>query len=202
MKIAKNLAGTRFGRLTVEKRLPNKNGIIQWLCKCDCRNTIVVRPAELNNGHIKSCGCFRKEGRKPKHGMSGSKLNQVWNSMKGRCMNPSDRAFRYYGGRGITVCDEWRNSFQSFYDWAVANGYQSGLTIDRIDNDGNYEPNNCRWVTNAEQQKNKSTNIRVMYGGEELTLRQVAEIQGVCYSTAYDRYRRGKYTVLQEGASQ
>ena len=154
-----NLTGKRFGRLKVIKYYgSNKNGRALWLCQCDCGNTKVVLGNSLLSKLTFSCGCYNKEYSKElhsKHNMSSSKLYKVWGGMKTRCYNKNFIYYCNYGGRGIKVCDEWKNDFSKFYKWAINNGYKEGLTIDRINNDGNYEPNNCRWVTRAEQNRNK-----------------------------------------------
>ena len=153
-----DLTGKRFGRLLVVEKSESKNGYAAWLCRCDCGNEKIISGNELRKGKAKSCGCLRKEVATKtfiKHGKTNTLLYEVWKSMKARCNNLNNKRYSSYGGRGITVCDEWRESFQAFYDWAMINGYREGLSIDRIDNDGNYEPSNCRWATASEQQKNK-----------------------------------------------
>ena len=157
-----NLIGQRFGRLTVTKRAGSdkscRNAI--WECKCDCGSVSLVTTGHLTSGHTRSCGCLKKEivndGQfKQLHGKSHSRQYSIWAGMKARCSYPKDCKYHLYGGRGITVCDEWRNSFKAFYDWAMANGYRDDLTHDRIDSNGNYEPSNCRWATYSEQNKNR-----------------------------------------------
>ncbi len=145
-----DLTGQRFGRLVViEEAGRASDDRIRWLCQCDCgKKTSTPSTKTLRNGTCKSCGCIEKEKpNKQTHGMSDTKLFYVWNGIKQRCYYKKHKSYSDYGGRGITMCDEWRENFQTFYDWAMANGYQEGLTIDRVDNDGNYEPGNCQWIT-------------------------------------------------------
>lgn len=125
------------------------------------------------------------------HGMCHTRLYQIWNGMKQRCQNSKTINYRDYGGKGISVCEEWNNSFKSFYDWAMANGYRKHLTIDRIDNKGNYEPTNCRWATNKEQQNNTSYTRLYTYNGETFSIMQWAEKTGIHPNMLYKRLRRG-----------
>ena len=122
--------------------------------------------------------------------LSDTRLHRIWSNLKQRCYNPKRPDFKYYGGRGITVCDEWKNEFQAFYDWAMSNGYQDNLTLDRIDSNGNYEPSNCRWATMKVQTNNKRCNIRVVVDGKEKSLKELSNETGIKYTTLYMRYRK------------
>ena len=190
---ALDLTGQKFGRLEVISQEPSKNGRAMWLCKCDCGSVAVVMGKLLRNGGTKSCGCFREENRSnlnKKHAQYKTRLYHIWQHMKARCNNEHNRKFPAYGGRGIRVCEEW-SEFLPFYEWAIANGYSDNLTIDRIDNNGNYEPSNCRWATNKEQQNNTRKNRLVSHNGEVFTVAQLAEKYGIKKATLWARAIRG-----------
>lgn len=153
MKAATNLTDRRFGRLLVVERAGSKDGNAAWRCNCDCGNTVVVKSNNLLSGNSKSCGCLEKEqriARMTTHNLTNTKLYKTWESMKKRCYYQGHKAYKNYGGKGVTICNDWRKDFRKFYDWAIKNGYAEGLTIDRIDPRGNYEPNNCQWLTRSE----------------------------------------------------
>lgn len=158
-----DLTGQKYGKLTVVKRLKSKpypcgGSSTVYLCKCECGNEITALAGNLKRGHTTSCGCVQSEARKKvhtKHGASNHRLYNTWTNMKQRCYNPNSRDYKNYGERGISICEEWKNDFQAFYSWAMANGYKDNLTIDRIDVNGNYEPSNCRWVTMLVQRHNR-----------------------------------------------
>ena len=159
----KEMVGQKFGRLTVVQREgTSSNGCATWRCRCECGNEVVVTGGNLRSGNTTSCGCFFKEmvasnntKSKTTHGKTNTRLHTIWSDMKQRCGNPKDHFYYIYGGRGISVCDEWKNDFQAFYDWAIHNGYRDDLTIDRKNNDQGYCPDNCRWATWKEQANNK-----------------------------------------------
>lgn len=171
MSALKDLTGQRFGRLVVVERSGSDNQKrAMWKCCCDCGCIQVVGSGNLLRGLTQSCGCLKSEKlrkRSTVHGKRNNRLYCVWVNMKKRCSNPIAHNYHRYGGRGITVCDEWLHDFQAFYDWAIANGYDENApygqcTIDRIDNDRGYGPDNCRWVDTATQNRNKSNNRKVV----------------------------------------
>ena len=188
----------RFGRLTVIKRnrdkFIGKRKYVMWLCKCDCGNVVTVYATHLQQGRCKSCGCLKREKlikRNTTHGLSNTRLYQIYADMKDRCYNQNNSCYKDYGGRGIVVCNEWLNSFRNFYDWSIANGYKKSLTIDRIDVDGDYTSDNCRWSIQVEQQNNKRNNHLLTYNGETKTLSQWAKelgIKGVTLSARINIY--------------
>lgn len=161
-----DLYGKRFGRLTVIERGKNSNnGHACWICQCDCGKEVIVNSSDLRSGKQISCGCYNrerfiKEQRQIKHGLRKHKLYGVWRSMKERCTLKTHAVYKDYGGRGIGICEEWKNDFKKFYDWAIQNGYNEGLTIDRIDNNKGYYPENCRWVTMKIQNTNKRNTLK------------------------------------------
>lgn len=157
-----DISGYKFGRLTViEKSGSHKKGYALWLCCCECGETTIVRSDKLKSGNTMSCGCLMSEKfseKKVKHGLSKSPIYTVWRGMKSRCYNKNHVGYKNYGGRGIEICDEWKEDFERFYIFCVKNKWRKGLEIDRINNNGNYEPSNCRFVTPSENNKNKRNN--------------------------------------------
>lgn len=194
-----DMTGQKFGRLTVICRTenyitPKGTKFSQWICKCECGNTCIARVNDLKFGRIKSCGCLHKElakQRRTKHSLSGTKLYMIWKSMKQRCSNQNNKDYPNYGERGIKVCDEWSRDFQAFYDWSTQNGYIEGLSIDRIDTNGNYEPVNCRWITIKQQANNLRKNINITFNGTTHTLSEWSDITGIKYKTLMQRYVNG-----------
>jgi hypothetical protein len=187
-----DLTGQKFDKLTVIKRDCSKNGKALWLCRCDCGNEIIVNSNSLRSGNTHSCGCLQKEIVKniglanKKHGMFGTRLYQIWADMKRRCENKNFEQYHYYGGRGIKVCDEW-NSFLVFQQWANLNGYRDDLTLDRIDPDGDYYPDNCRWATWEEQENNRRNNHLLTYNGKTQTISQWARETNIPKNTLLAR---------------
>lgn len=186
------LLGVKFGRLTVEAfHGKDKKGALRWRCRCDCGNESLVSTGSLNNGTIRSCGCLKVDAAREAnrtHGLSKHLLYSVWAVMKDRCYNSRNESYVRYGERGIQVHEEWVKDFKAFYDWAMANGYKEGLTIDRIDNDGNYEPGNCRWVTQDIQNQNQgrtklNLELVVKVRDDPRSHRAISEEYGVAEST-------------------
>jgi hypothetical protein len=193
-----DLTGQRFGRLTVVKRQgTSKDGQKTYLCRCDCGTERVVKSGNLRSGKTKSCGCLSRERtakrnvENAKHGGCGSRLYGIWYDMRQRCSYEKSINWHLYGGRGIKVCDEWQNSFKPFKEWAIANGYEDGLQLDRIDNDGNYSPENCKWSTRIEQGNNRRTCVYVTIDGITKTVSEWCRKTGVNRMVAYGRIRRG-----------
>ena len=197
MSKLKNLSGQKCSRLLVVERAENnKFNQVQWLCKCDCGNTKIVKAQSLVSGECKSCGCLKKEQDfiniiKVKHRKCNTRLYNIWRDMKWRCNSPKSKRHKFYYDKGIKVCQEWQEDFMNFYDWAMANGYKDNLTLDRINNNGNYEPKNCRWATITEQNNNQSNNIRIKYNESEYTLSELSKIYNIKRATLYDRIKRG-----------
>jgi hypothetical protein len=193
-----DMTGQRYGKLVAIKRVPIpehiKSHSAWWLFKCDCGKEVEINSLHVRNGHIKSCGCWQRE-RLTKHGMTNTILFSKWNRMLERCRNHNRRDYKDYGGRGICVCDEWKKDFMAFYNWAVESGYKEGLTLDRINNDGNYEPSNCRWATPKEQANNRRSSVFLTYNGETHTVSQWAEIQHIPRDTLDRRMRQCGWSV-------
>ena len=198
-----DLTGQRFGRLTVIGLADTNTRKTYWVCQCDCGKLKNVRSDSLLSGAIRSCGCMKKEQDKKNLINTNMKKTQeagfkrgntrlyiIWRNMVKRCCDVHDARYHRYGGRGIAVCDEWREDFIAFHNWAMENGYSEDLTIDRIDNDGNYYPDNCRWSTAEEQARNRSTNIKITIGNATKTLTEWCEIFEVDYKTVLSRYNR------------
>ena len=187
-----DLTGQRFGRLIViEIYKKDKQHHYYYKCKCDCGNYKVVADYNLRNNSTKSCGCLSREN-KIKHNKSNTKLYRKYYAMKQRCYNSKYSRYFDYGGRGIKICDEWKNNFMSFYNWAINNGYQENLSIDRIDVNGNYCPENCRWITMEEQQSNTRKSHFIEYNGEKHTIAEWSRIIKVSPNTIRFHLNRGR----------
>lgn len=193
-----DLAGKKFNRLLVLEFAYIKKQTTFWKCKCNCGNIVIVSLGHLKSNHTKSCGCLKKEiisnkvKRQTKHNLRHTRIYETWVNMKTRCCNENNKNYKNYGGRGIKVCEEWLdkdNGFINFYNWAMDNGYNDTLTIDRIDVNGNYEPSNCRWVNMQKQNNNRRNNHIIIYNGERKTLEEWSRILPINISSAELRYR-------------
>lgn len=189
-----DLTGKRFGRLTVIKPHRTKGGRCGWLCKCDCGRETVATTSDLKDGNTSSCGCLRSEitlARSKTHGKSSTRLYDIWINMRQRCNNKNSPSWERYGGRGIKVYSEWNMSFDKFMKWALTSGYKDELTIDRIDVNGNYEPNNCRWATVKEQANNKTNSRIETYNGISASVATLCEMFGKDHSLVNGRLQKG-----------
>lgn len=195
---ARDITGMKFGKLTAIKRVGTADNYRSiWLCQCECGKTKEVIISYLFSGKTSSCGCEQNkkgmENHRAKHLLSGTRLYNIWNGMKMRCYNTNNTYYTDYGGRGITVCDEWKNDFKTFYDWAMENGYNENAkigecTIDRINNDLGYSPSNCRWVSMGVQAINKRKTIMVTIDGVTKPLAIWCEEYGESRNKIYQRY--------------
>ena len=199
MKYKQDLTGLRFGRLTVlsyAERHPSAGGSrsAYWLCKCDCGKEKIVNGNHLKSGAIKSCGCLHKETLpNVKHRLSDSRLYSIYKDMYRRCYNRKNKSYPEYGERGIRVCAEWRgvDNFVNFYTWAMTHGYADNLTIDRIDFDGDYSPENCRWVDIYQQANNKRNKVNITIDGVTKTRAEWCREYGINYRTVCTRMSKG-----------
>lgn len=194
---APDLTGRRFGKLIVIEKVEYNRKIRStiWRCRCDCGNEKNVAHTSLTRGICRSCGCLYRESAQKNgkyHGDSQSRIYRIWYQMIKRCHDPKTVQYERYGGRGIAVCDKWRTSYFSFRDWAVGNGYAENLTIDRIDNNGNYCPENCRWISMDEQANNKRNTIYFEFLGYRKSLKQWTDFMGWSCKKYYARHERGK----------
>lgn len=189
-----DMTGKRIGNLVVIRQAKVRASNAKWICRCDCGKYIIVPGPELRSGKRTSCGCKRVKHRPAsyKHGLSHTRLYSEWRAMKTRCYCKSQNSYGRHGGRGIIVCDEWLHDFITFKDWALSHGYIEGLTLDRIDNDGNYTPANCRWVTQKVQSRNKCNTIYVLFRGKKTTLVEAVESLEIPYQKAIYKYRKGQ----------
>lgn len=189
----------RFGRLTViREHGRDKRQHVTWLCKCDCGNYRIVRGYALRSGATKSCGCLRHDTFLKtfhKHGLTHKRLYNIWSGMKNRCYNVNEPAYKWYGARGIRVCDEWKDNPVAFCEWAECNGYDEHLSIDRKDNNGNYCPENCRWTNMKTQSNNRRNNRRYTYKNKSLTVREWSEATGLPYKLLQNRLCRNHWSI-------
>jgi len=192
------LTGTSFGRLTVVSEAaphqePSGRSCRHWLCRCECGSVTNVAHADLRSGHTQSCGCLQRErtsASRRRHGLAGAPIYITWRGMKDRCSNTHRADYLYYGGRGITVCDRWNDSFENFLEDMGQPPFE-GATIDRIDNDGPYSPENCHWATRMQQQNNTRANRLLAYKGATMSLTQWARTRDMPVSRLRSRLRRG-----------
>ena len=197
-----DLTGRRFNKLIVVEKAYKNGYFVYWRCKCDCGNETIVYSGNLTGGVTRSCGCYNKERIKEAnvtHGDSDTRLYSIYLGMKNRCYNKNEPAYNRYGGRGIKVCDEWREKgtgFVSFKQWALKNGYSDKLTIDRIDVNGNYEPSNCRWADIYTQANNKRSNRYFIYNGVKKSMAEWSKDLGISYSVI--QYGLSKHKPLKE----
>lgn len=202
MSQIKDRTNIRYGRLVAleldKEKTKTSNQGAYWLCMCDCGKEVSVRGNTLGR-NANSCGCLQKELNKTKpnrltHGKSHSRLANIWYHMVGRCHNEKDYNYFRYGAKGITVCEDWKADFLKFEEWAFSNGYNEGLSIDRIDPTGNYEPSNCRWATFDTQANNKRKTLWIEFNGERTSLKQAYNLSDakVTYTTAKARYHKGE----------
>lgn len=197
MSRIKDLTGQRFGRLTVIEFVgQDKHKRALWKCKCDCGRECVKNSKHLTPAGTKSCGCLLSEvtiARSTIHEMSYTKIHQTWSRMKQRCYDLNFIGYDYYGGRGIAICDEWRDDFVAFYNHVskLEHFGEDGYSLDRINVNGNYEPGNVRWATAKEQARNKRSTVMVEYDGREISLQEAAEYYGINYVAIKARWAHG-----------
>lgn len=184
----KDLTGMKFNKLTVIG-IASRNPLY-WECKCDCGNTTKVRTANLKRNMVKSCGCLQHRGN-PVHNLSKTRIYRIYKKMIRRCYTEDDPAYPNYGGRGIKVCDEWKESVESFAEWALQNGYDDSLSIDRINNDGDYCPENCRWANSKTQSNNRRSNIKITIFGETKNMKEWCDIFNIPRTRVSARIKRG-----------
>lgn len=190
--------GKKYGKLIIidfEKH-KRKTGYDcwYWLCKCECGNIKLLYPAEVKNGKIKSCGCYKDnlaKLRMSKHNQSTSRLYHCWQDMKARCYRKTHHKYLLYGNRDIRVCDEWLNNYDNFSEWALNNGYSNDLTLDRINVNGNYCPENCRWATPLQQSQNRRNTKKIIVDGVEMLLTDACKKFNISYYSVYGRLKSG-----------
>lgn len=196
-----DLTNRRFNMLTAKERVENsKQGRARWKCLCDCGNYCIVESSKLINETTKSCGCYKKNrigDKSRKHGKTRTKIYETWCHIKQRCFDENDPRYNYYGGRGIKMCDEWKDDFQAFYDFVsmLPHFEEKGYSIDRINNNGNYEPDNVRWATKEIQNNNTRRNHYLTYNGKTQTIAQWAEELNMNQYMIYSRINKYHWSV-------
>lgn len=190
-----DLTGQRFNRLLVLRLAgKSKSGNLRWECICDCGNKTIVDAGNLKKGHVQSCGCLNIERVKQvntTHGGTNDALFKVWEMIKERCLKPSHKSYKDYGGRGITICEEWEHDYQKFKDFALSHGWKRGLQVSRIDNEKGYFPENVNFVTRVENSNNRRNTIFIDFEGKKVSLANLARMVNKNYSSLWSRYRRG-----------
>lgn len=202
-----DITGARSGRLVAVRYVytdKKKGNCRIWDCKCDCGETCLVPASMISCGRQESCGCAKLEASSrnivaysTKHGLHKHPLYIKWKGMRRRCFTKTDSAYPRYGGKGITICDEWME-FSVFFDWCLSNGWKPGLTIDRIDNDKGYSPDNCRFATGTEQVRNRKKTVYLEYEGEKKPLTEWCEMFGLNKKTVYNRFHNYGWTDVKE----
>jgi len=196
MKKVIDITGRKYARLFVLKQEYKNNRKVYWRCKCDCGKEVIIAGERVKSGHTKSCGCLKLDfqangGARKTHGSSKTRLYAIWGGMIQRCYNPNKKKHKKdYQDRGITVCPEWHN-FEAFMDWALANGYSENLSIERIDNNKGYSPDNCKWADNKTQANNRRMCVNITFNGITQTIAQWAEEIGMKYHVLYQRLLKG-----------
>lgn len=194
-----DLTGKKFGNLLVSRQAERTSKFVQWVCFCDCGKEVIVRGDHLRSGNTKSCGCTRKKKiaernrkclvkYKKTHGKSGSRTYAVWASMVSRCTREKDKSYKHYGGRGIALCDDWHVFSNFLRDMGEA---PDDHTLERVDNDGNYETSNCKWVTSYHQSRNRRNNRIIEHNGQKKCLTDWALDSGIAPSTLHTRLSKG-----------
>lgn len=211
-KVKNDLTGKTFGRFYVIGVADDGQRKTSYICQCECGNIRKVRADGLLSGRSSSCGCRKRETDRENvknvpaykkfentgFKVGGTRLYHIWQGMKSRCYNENNPSYGRYGGRGITVCDEWKTDYIAFHTWAMENGYSDSLTIDRINVNGNYEPSNCRWATVKQQSVNRTSNINIKIGNATKTLSEWCEIFQVDYSKTSARYKRNEFISIDQ----
>ena len=189
IRFKENLAQKRFGSLLVigvAKKKFEKYGNSSWACLCDCGNITIKSTTQLNKNKHSSCGCVTSNIR---HGENKTKLHRIWMTMRERTTRKKCQSYKHYGGRGIKVCEEWQ-TYENFRDWALSSGYEEGLSIERVDNDGDYCPENCVWADRYTQANNKRTNVKITLDGQTKTMSEWARDYGICYKLVHARINK------------